>query len=223
MLEQLTNLRETYFDSMVISAASSEIVGGAAAVILAILGLAGYGATEMVAAGFIGLGAAFALNGGLLAAERSRVLAQAQSSSLDAAQFSSGVSVEAVAGIAAIVLAILTLLKIDASVLMPVAALVSAIGMIFTSGTLAQLNWALVSRSERATTERVTHSAVVFAAAFHFLVGVGAIVLAVLALIGFTPLVLSLVALLALGSASVLSGASVASRMVGIAPHREAS
>lgn len=67
---------------------------------------------------------------------------------------------------------------------------------------------------------RVTHGAVVFAAAFQILVGLGAIVLAVLALIGFTPLVLSLVALLALGSASVLSGASVATRMLGATPLR---
>jgi hypothetical protein len=64
--------------------------------------------------------------------------------------------------------------------------------------------------------ERTTYGAVAFAIGSHILVGVGAIVLAILALTGFAPLLLSLVALLAVGSASMLSGAFVTRRMLGI-------
>jgi hypothetical protein len=69
-----------------------------------------------------------------------------------------------------------------------------------------------------AVRRQAAHSAVTLATALHVLVGVGAIVVAILALIGFIPVVLSLISLLALGAASVLSGVSVASRIAGTGP-----
>lgn len=207
-------------DDVLMGASSSEILGGGAAVVLSILGLVHIDPITMAAVSAIALGAAFALNGGLLAAVRSRVMARAQPSTLEVVEFAGGVSVEAVTGIAAVVLGILTLLNVDAVALLPVAALVLGVGIIFSSGALARLNAA--ARSQKPTVERVTYSAVAFATAFHVLVGIGAGVLAILALIGYAPLVLSLVAFLGLGAASMLSGATMTGRLLG-ASHSHAA
>jgi len=215
MSEQLIQRPEASLDSIVLSASASELGGGAAAIILSILGLVHCAPTDMAAVSAMALGAAFALNGGLLGAERSRVMARTHPTTLEAAGFMSGVSVEAVAGVAALVLGILTLLRIDAGALMPVAALVLGIGMVFSSGALARLNSAALGKPEKPAVERVTYSVAAFAIASHILVGVGGIVLSILALIGFTPLLLSLVALVGLGSASMVTGASMTSRMLG--------
>ena len=51
------------------------------------------------------------------------------------------------------------------------------------------------------------------------LIGAGAIVLGILALAGFSPIVLILVALLAVGASILLAGSAVAGRMFESIPH----
>ncbi len=213
MMEESLQLRTGSSDNILMGASTSGLAGGAAAIVLSILGLVHFAPTTMAAVSAIALGAAFALNGGLLATERSRVMARAHPTTLEVVEFAGGVSVEAVAGIAAIVLGILTLLHIEAAALLPIGVLVLGIGIIFSSGALARLNSA--AQSHKPMFERLTYSAVAFAIAFHVLVGIGAIVLAILGLIGYAPLLLSLIGFLGLGAAVMLSGASMTSRMLG--------
>ena len=214
MSEKAIQPHERSFDHILMSASALDLLGGTAGVILAILGLVHYAPTDMAAVSCIALGAALALNGGLLATERSRVMARAHATTLEAAQFTGGVSLEAAAGLAAVVLGILTLLKIDATALMPVAALVLGVGTIFSSGVLARVNSAASAKAEDASADRSASGEAAFPIAFHVLVGLSAIVLSILALIGFVPLLLSLVAFLAIGVALILSGASVTNRML---------
>ena len=206
--------RERAFERIVVGTSISELVGGAAAVILSILGLGHDVPTDMAAGTAIVLGAAFAFGGGLLAVKRERVLPRVASSGRAIAQLNGGVGVEALAGIAAIVLGVLTLLNVAAAVLMPVSALVLVLGMLFGGGVLARLKSAALAPSADQGTAGTSGSALPFATILLLLVGLGAVVLAILALIGFAPVVLSLVALLALGFASMLTGASVTSRML---------
>lgn len=206
--------RSSLFESTVLVSFTAALVGGIAAVALSIIGLANYAPPVMAAVGALVLGTAFALNGGLLAVEHSRMRAQSHPTRGEAAEYVGGVSVETVTGVAAIVLSILALLKIDIAALIPVAALVLAIGTIFGSGVLAWLNGVSVSQPVETNAERVTYGILAFATGIQVLSGVGAVVLSILALIGYSPLALSLVALLALGAAQVLSGASGAGRTI---------
>lgn len=201
-------------ESVASASFAAVLAGGIAAIVLSIIGLSHYAPILMAAIATLALGTAFALNGGLLAlgwAHRTQSHARGET-----AEYLGGLSAEAVTGVAAIVLAILALLNVDAAALLPVATLVLGIGAIFGSGMLAWLNSANRTTStrfgERTDQAQPASAVLAFAAVVEVLAGLGAIALSILALIGFLPLELSLVALLALGVANVLCGASVAGR-----------
>jgi hypothetical protein len=212
MSEALSRPREHIVETVVLGASASELIGGAGAVVLAIIGLAHYAPLATAAICPIALGIAFALNGGLLAGERKRIRGASHMSQMEAFQFTGGVSIEAICGVAAIVLGMISLIDVGASVLIPIAALVLGVGMMFDSAALARFNAAIVERADRPLMEGMVHGALALSIAAYILVGVGAIVLGILGLLGYSPLELSLIGFLALGSATLLSGAALTGR-----------
>jgi hypothetical protein len=64
--------------------------------------------------------------------------------------------------------------------------------------------------------KRISHEALSATTGLEFALGVGVIVLGIIALSGTAPLVLSLVAMLAVGISGFLSGAAVTTRMLSI-------
>ncbi len=205
---------EHRIETFLLGGSSSETIAGVAAIVLSIIGLAGIAAHYMVTISAIALGAGLLFEGGFIAAEYSRLVSQvAPTGAAAKATLGGGLSAEALAGVAAVVLGILALLNIVPEILVSISSIVLGAGVMMGSGVLSSLNALKIETSgEHAVTKRVAHDAMTAAAGAQVLVGLSAIVLGILALIGIVPQTLNLVAMLALGSAVVLSGGAVVAR-----------
>ncbi|HEY3820608.1 MAG TPA: hypothetical protein VGL81_25755 [Polyangiaceae bacterium] len=164
------------------------------------------------AIGTICIGVALLLEGGAIATRLHHVT---RLRGMPEAEPSSGLGAESVAGIAVVVLGILSLARIEWLTLLPIAAIVFGAGLLFASGAVARLS--SIRSTSIATTEDmsdvVARESVYAASGTHVLVGVGAVVLGILALLGMAPIVLSQVAILAVGGSLLLSGAAVGGRI----------
>lgn len=197
----------------------TEAIAGAGAVVLAILGLAGALPGYMAAISVIAIGVAFLAQGGAAAARWSRLVDEVRGYEFSSrTELGGGLSAEIFGGGAGIVLGILALLSIAPGVLIPVALLVFGGTLLIGSGATVDLG----SVSGPGSYERVghvTHEASMAASGTQVLVGIGTIVLGILALVGIAPLTLSLVGLLAAAASILLSGSAVSARMMGMLRH----
>jgi len=197
-----------------------EAVGGAAAVVLAVLGLLDILATLLAAVAVIAIGMALVMGGGTLAARFSRLLTSWEARFAPAVvseTVAGGMSVETLFGAAGVALGILALLGTAPMTLIPIAVIVFGAALLMASGATERLNELIVRRgAEPRKAERWARDAVSAASGSEVLVGLGGIVLGILAIAGYSPLTLSLVALLGFGVSILLTGTSVANRMLTI-------
>ena len=191
---------------------TTEAIGGAAAIVLGILGLLGILPVSLASVAAIAVGAALIAAGGTIAARYERILGGPE---LEPAvmrhEIAGGLGMEAVAGAAAIVLGILALLGKDSVTLLAVVAIAIGAGLLMASGSTARLE-SLIRWEYARTSEPRTRDAIYASAGSEVIVGIGAIVLGILALVGFDPTTLVLVAILSIGASLLLSGSSVAGR-----------
>jgi hypothetical protein len=198
-------------------------ITGGAALLLAILGLNEILPFTMLEIATLLVGAGLMIEGSALTAQYSdaRAVLTARERSL----MGTGVSAELLGGAATIVLGILALIGVAPLVLAPSAAIVAGGAMLIGSASSERTR--LISqvpsrlhgdeRVQRDTQlERSTRAAVEASTGAEVLVGIGAIVLGVLALLGVEPLILSLVAMLALGAAIVLGGGAIGARLAAL-------
>jgi len=191
---------------------TTEAIGGAAAIVLGILGLLGILPISLASVAAIAVGAGLIAAGGTIAGRYERVLLGAGTEpTATRREIAGGLGMEAVAGAAAIVLGILALLGKDSMTLLAVAAIAVGAGLLMASGSMARLEslirWEFGRNAESRANEMIYASA-----GSEVIVGVGAIVLGILALVGFDPVTLTLVAILSIGASLLLSGSSVAGR-----------
>jgi hypothetical protein len=204
----------------------AEAFGAGAAIVLAILGLAGALPLTMAAVATILLGAAFLLEGGAVLARYHHLVHAMQRAGEEPAiraEVGGGTTAETLAGITGLALGILSLLGVFPEVLLPVAIIAFGGGLLL--GGAARSRLGSVAMEETGVGERlrhVLHEAIRASSGSQTLVGIGAIVLGILALLGIYPLTLVLVGLLAVGCAALLSGTAVGARMLGIVRHRAA-
>ncbi len=197
---------------LVAGGSTTEAVIGACVVALAIIGLASVYPFYLAPIATIAFGAGMLLAGSAVAASYARILHNAGRDKTELAAFGGGVSVEVFTGIAGIVLGILTLVGIDPLTLLPIAMIVFGGGMMFSSGAATRLN-VLGSPHTDEHTAMLAREAIWGATGMQVLVGAGAVVLGILALIGYHPLTLSEVSLLGLGGAMLIAGSAIAGRM----------
>lgn len=194
------------------SGSTIEALGGAAAVILTILGLAHVATESMMAIAAIVLGGSLFLQGGLVAAEYNEILSRFEGGPF--AEFGGGLGAEALAGVSGILLGILALFGLEAQTLMAVAAIVLGGGLVLSSGVASRLNSVKIEIAKgSAEAKSAAHEAVYGASFTQILVGLGAVVLGVLALLSIASTVLILVALLAIGVSTLFSGGALITRM----------
>lgn len=206
---------EKTLEHAIVGGTTIEAIGGATAVVLSIIGLARIFPGFMAAVSAIALGVALLFEGGFIASEYSRILKHSGNGKLGTAELGGGLSTQALAGGAVIVLGILALLGIESWVLLPVSALILGAGVLFGSGVVSRLNAIKIESSEEnERAQRIAQEMVSATAAGQLLVGLSAIVLGILALIGVAPDVLTLVAMLAIGASILLSGSAVTGRMM---------
>jgi hypothetical protein len=197
----------------VISGSIAELAGGAAGVVLAILGLSGVLPPYTAPVAAMALGAAVLLQGCALGARLRRLLAEATEGSVGAVEFGGGVSVEFVGGCAALVLGILALGNVEPITLLGVASLVLGGTLVLGSGTASRLNALAVHQDAPGLVHELSREVVNASAGAQIMVGGAAIVLGILALVGNHPAELTLVAFLIVGSSVLLSGAAISGRL----------
>jgi len=198
---------------MVTVAPLSETVGALAIIVLAIIGLAGTVPAVMLAIATIVIGAAILMQGANAAGEYAELLALEEGGLVKPAAIGSGITLEFLAGGTGVVLGILALLTPATLVLSAAALIVFGGTLLLSSGATAR---AATTQSEGATMSVVTRSllreAAGVATGAQIMIGVGAIVLGILALTGLHAEVLMLVGQLAVGAALLMvsAGSSIA-------------
>jgi hypothetical protein len=199
---------------MVESGSTAEALGGIAAVVLAIVGLAHISAEHMMAIAAIVMGVAFLVESGMVAAEFKDIVAHFEGG--PSSEFGGGLGAEAVTGVLATVLGILALLEVSPATLMSIAAITLGAGLILSSGVtsrLKSLKIQVAQAAEPTGAVAMVDEAVSAASVVQIIVGVGVIILGVLALIGLGTLVLNLVSMLAVGGSMLLTGGAVFGKM----------
>lgn len=190
--------------------ASLEVLGGGAAVVLAIIGLTGFMPFYMVAIAVIVIGGALLAYSAAVAARWSDTVARFRGS--EEAEVAAGIGTELIGGAAGIALGILALAGVYPQLLLPIAAIVFGGSLLI--GGMAQPQLSVTRRThEHVRTERISKTSMDASGGVMALAGVGALVLGVLALIGVGPfMTLILVAMLGLGGGLLLAGAASAVR-----------
>ncbi len=200
----------------------AEGIAGGAGVALSIIGLAGILPHYMIPVSTIALGIAFVFEGGAVARKFARLLGETPKGWFDVSGIGSGLTAEVVGGITGIILGILTLLNVTPTILMPAAAIVFGGTLVFSSGISARLDELIIGRmGEDAIFKDVAREAVMASAGVSLLFGVTAVTLGILAIVGLSPAILNLVALLGIGLSNLLSGAAISTRMLSSLRMRE--
>ncbi len=190
-----------------------EMVGGGAAIVLGILGLAGVFPRILAAIATIAAGVGLLSVGSALAARYSEIL-NGEYAGGERVSFGGWITSEVLGGGAAVVLGILALLGLAPVTLMAVAALVLGATLMMSSGSMPRLN-SYQMESRGGVTENirtVTREALYAATGTQLLIGAAVLVLGILVLRGIDPLPLVLISMLAAGAASLLSGSALTAR-----------
>jgi hypothetical protein len=169
------------------------------------------------------LGIAFLLEGGTIASGFAGLLNETAKGRFETSELSVGVTTEFIGGIAAVILGILTLLRIAPAVLMPVAAIVFGATLLFGSGVTARLNHLREPKSDEYQAFRdVAREAVGIAANVRIFLGLSAVVLGIVALTGVNWMILTFMSILSVSASDVMSGTALTARMVGVM-HKQTS
>jgi hypothetical protein len=212
---------------------SVQVIGGGSSVaalcglgagVLAIIGLAGLLPVPLSAIGVIAAGAGLLFEGAAVASRFRNIRANiaAAEGHRGEVALETGITAEMVGGIAAIVLGILALIHMMPLKLVPVAAIVFGATMLLGSGSAYETIEMPGPDERNLHTLRMAHRAASSAAGIDMLLGIAAVVLGILAIIGVTghAIILSLVGVLIVGFAELLTDATLAARMTSIFRHR---
>lgn len=160
----------------------------------------------------IAAGAGLIAAGGAIAAQYERVLGAAGNETNAVRHgMAGGLGMETVAGAAAIMLGILSLLGMNSMTLLAVVAIAIGAGLLMASGSMARLE-SLIRWEYGRTSGARTTDAIYASAGSEVIVGLGSVVLGILALVGIDPITLVLAAILSIGASLLLSGSSVVGR-----------
>lgn len=187
-----------------------EAVGGIAVIVLAIIGLAqATPSITLTAIAVIVLGAALLAEGSAVATEFARLLTT--NSANVPGELGGGMAVELLGGAVILVLGILALLGVAEGIMMATAILVGGGLMMLGAGTMTALNeFKLQSGALGDAVQKLSRAAASGAAGVQLLIGITAMVLGILALVGAGGLMLTQAGLLVLGASLTISASAFA-------------
>ena len=189
----------------------TEAIGAVGAVVLAVVGLAGILPQTLAAIATIVVGAAILMEGRTTASRShstvSRVVGEMQ-------PLSGGLTVEFIGGVAGIVLGILALFGTHPETLLAAAVIVFGATLLLAGAALAQWTRMMEFRLHERVNDVGRDAAM--SSGGETLIGLGAIVLGILGVIGLEPLTLILVGLLSLGVAVLYNGVSHTHRTMAL-------
>jgi hypothetical protein len=190
------------------------------AVVLSIVGLAGVFPTILLGIATIAIGAGLLLKGGAASARLPRLMRETvETSTFQRAELDTGIAVETLGGLAGIVLGILALSLVAPVTLSAVAAVIFGGSLVLGSGMDFRLNTLEVAGRMGESTRQWDRKTVARAAYLQMVAGLAAIALGIIALSGFLPLSLTLVAMLSVSGAYFLTNAAL-TRRLRTAAHR---
>lgn len=213
---------------------TAEVVGGGSsaaalcglgAAVLGIVGLAGIYPLELCAVAILAAGAGFVFQGGAIAARyqqmRDNIVAAEGERGEKATE--TGMTSEMVGGVGAIVLGILALIHIVPMTLIAVSAIVLGGTLLLGSGASYETIEMAAADQQNFDAVRTAHRAASSAAGVDVLMGLGAVTLGILAVIGVgsarTSPDLALIALLVVGVGQLVTDTTLAARMTSIFRH----
>ncbi len=212
--------RERQVSMEVVSSGSMiEATGGFAAVILAILGFATVAPAYLIPIAAIALGVALLFEGGAVAARYWRLPEEIAAGRWASTELAVGMFAEFAAGVAGVVLGILSLLALAPVTLLSTAILVFGIALVLGSGLTYRLNSLEYAVGPGGTREReefnwfarfVDRAAV----GIQVLIGLVTTILGILALVGIASAALVTTSVLIIGFSALLSGSAVSSRIM---------
>ena len=192
--------------------ASLEAIGGAGAVVLAIIGLSASWPMLMAGVATLAIGGALIFHGGAIAARWNQALQRLDRDRYDRTQFFGGIGAEVIGGAAGVVLGILVLAGVIPAILLPIAAIVFGGALLLGGAATPELESLAEPVRDRRFGE-VTHEAIQASGGVMALAGIAAAVLGILGLIKVGPFVtMSLVAMLCVGGALLLAGGALTAR-----------
>lgn len=213
---------------------SADVIGGGStiaalcglgAAVLGILGLSHVLPIDLCAVGILAAGAGMVFEGGAIAArfERMKATIATQEGESGEREMEVGITAEMVGGIGAIVLGILALIHIATFTLLPVSVIVIGATLLLGSGGSYSTIDLPAQRSESPRTTGMVHRAAQGVAGVDALLGIAAVTLGILGVIGIgqgggLP-ILSLSAVLVVGVAELLADATLVGRMAHIFHH----
>jgi len=188
-----------------------------AGVVLAIIGLAGVYPRWLLSVATIAVGISFLIEGAAIAARLSDLLHEATGGRVQMNELGGGITGETLAGIVGIVLGILGALNVYPLVLLPVAAIIFGAGLVLGAGANIRINeLVVVHREDHPMARNVIRQAVLATTGVQVLVGLAAVALGIIALAGDYPITVSLVAVLAIAGAFLLSDSAMAGRVMTV-------
>jgi hypothetical protein len=186
------------------------LVAGLAVVVLTILGLAGISPAFLVEIARIVFGVGLLLYGSATLSQVSRVFVN-DGAADGAAGVAGGWPIILLAGAAGIVLGILALLGVSSIQLVAIAGIAFGAALLISSNANMRLRILLgAPANTNSPIERLVRDTAADTAGLQTMTGLSAIVLGILALPGFVPTTLVLIALLGLGCFATLSSAFIA-------------
>jgi hypothetical protein len=190
----------------------TESATGIAAIVLAILALAGVSAGALASITTIVIGVGLMVQAFNAAAETSKVVnaSGAGAAAVAGADLGGEVIIDIGAGLTGIVLGILGLIGINPQYLIPAALIVFGGSLILSGAVAARTKPSTTATSATGTQMQVTYQNSAALSAFELLIGFAAVILGILALIFATSGVLVLVGFIAVGAALLIVSASSA-------------
>jgi hypothetical protein len=187
-----------------------ELVAGLAVIVLTILGLASVSPAFLVEIATIVFGVGLLLYGSATLSQMSRLFVDNGAADA-AAGVSGGWSIVLLSGAAGIVLGILALLGVSSIQLVAIAVIAFGASLLISSNANMRLRILLgATATSNSPIERLVRDTAADTAGLQTMTGLSAIVLGILALSGFAPTTLVLVALLGLGCFATMSSAFIA-------------
>jgi len=212
MAESMTQQQKIALET-ISSGTATEAIGGAAAIVLTILGLSNIAPVYMLSIATIAVGVGLLFQGSAIAAEYSDLISKVGGEELHSMNLGDGLSIEITAGGIGIGLGILSLVFVVPQILTPIAGIVLGCGIALSSRTISRLNDLKIMTSDaNDTAQKIAREAVNAASGAQVIVGLGAITLGILSLTGVSPMILTMIALLSLGFSTLLSGLSTSGK-----------
>jgi len=200
---------------VVFSGTIAEGLTAGGAVVLTIVGLIGAFPQLLLSISVIALGVALLFVGAAISAKFYDLISETTENKVQVAELSGGAAAESLAGIFAIILGILAVLRLQPMYLIPAAIILTGGCLVLGAGANARVTSLRIAKPERHPVAReVARQAALSATGFQILIGLAAITLGILALNNIAPQILSLVAVLGMSGSILLSGSALAGRMM---------